>query len=386
MLSKPAAVATPGVAWLLDVLVMRTPVRRATLRMLPWLLLAIPVIVIGRLAQPADFVEHVPLHLRPLVAADAIAFYLMKLVWPLSLGADYGRTPQVAIARGFVWWMWLLPTALLAIAMVLRRRWPALLAGFAILAVALSPVLGLVRFDFQIYSTVADHYAYLALFGPALALAWLVAQPGGVSARILTISLLALLAILSHRQARHWHDGFSIWEHALRVNAQSWVAHREIAEIDLRAGRRDAAMEHAQAALRLNSKPAAVHITLAQVRAALGDPAGAMRAYEAALAREPNRTPARVNYAVLLERAGRVEDAFQQYNLALEHDPRNVGAHVNLAGLLAEAGRMREAIEHYRAALQVEPTNLDALKGLTRLLNSIERTPTTESEPAGARN
>ena len=41
----------------------------------------------------------------------------------------------------------------------------------------LLPVLGLIPFDFQHYSTVADRYAYLAMLGPAIALAWGLTRP-----------------------------------------------------------------------------------------------------------------------------------------------------------------------------------------------------------------
>ena len=39
-----------------------------------------------------------------------------------------------------------------------------------------APVLGFVTFGFQEFSTVGDRYVYLAMLGPSLALAWLVAK------------------------------------------------------------------------------------------------------------------------------------------------------------------------------------------------------------------
>ena len=37
---------------------------------------------------------HVPLIDRPIVALDALGFYLIKVVFPIRLVPDYGRTPQ----------------------------------------------------------------------------------------------------------------------------------------------------------------------------------------------------------------------------------------------------------------------------------------------------
>jgi hypothetical protein len=44
--------------------------------------------------------------------------------------------------------------------------------------IGLLPVSGLARFMFQIHSTVADHYMYLPMLGPAMALAWLIDRYG----------------------------------------------------------------------------------------------------------------------------------------------------------------------------------------------------------------
>ena len=41
-----------------------------------------------------------PLYARPLVAADALTFYLWKFFLPLRLGIDYGRRPDVVRSDG----------------------------------------------------------------------------------------------------------------------------------------------------------------------------------------------------------------------------------------------------------------------------------------------
>src|SRR5207248_6403289 len=110
--------------------------------------------------------EHLalPLRSRLLVSSDALGFYLWKLAWPLHLGVDYGRTPAVALADPIVRLVWLIPAVLLATACWWwrRRRDAAPLASILLFIIGVGPVLGLVPFDFQVYSTVADHYVYLA--------------------------------------------------------------------------------------------------------------------------------------------------------------------------------------------------------------------------------
>ena len=50
-----------------------------------------------------------PFWLRPLLAADTLAFYLLKLVLPYPLMPDYGRPVQEIMASPLFYVSWLLP-------------------------------------------------------------------------------------------------------------------------------------------------------------------------------------------------------------------------------------------------------------------------------------
>ena len=101
-----------------------------------------------------------------------VAFYLSKLVVPFWLGPDYGRAPEWVLAQWWHWFTGLVPWGLALWLWSRRTRVPWLVAAVGVFVTGLLPVLGLVPFAFQAYSTVADHYMYSAMLGPALALAW----------------------------------------------------------------------------------------------------------------------------------------------------------------------------------------------------------------------
>lgn len=190
LLSKPAAVAVPLMAGVLAVGWFPAPSsaeasgrswRAAARSLAPWFVGAAAWTVLTKLLQPdadADFVA--PWWARPLVAGDALAFYLSKLVAPWGLCPDYGRSPRWVMAQGTFYVAWLVPAALVASLACLRGRrvW---LTAVGLSVAWLVPVLGFVPFEYQRISTVADRYLYLAMFGPALALAWLLRQ--GLTAR-----------------------------------------------------------------------------------------------------------------------------------------------------------------------------------------------------------
>src|SRR5205823_2802815 len=119
--------------------------------------------------------------------------------------------PAALLAIACWWWRW--------------RRDAAPLASILLFSIGVAPVLGLVPFDFQVYSTVADHYVYLAMLGPAVFVGWVLTrwpQRGTWAAG--SIVLLSL-AVISFRQAWTWRDSLSIARQAVRVNPRSFTWH-----------------------------------------------------------------------------------------------------------------------------------------------------------------
>lgn len=223
--AKPAGVALPVVAGLLGLVAFRWPWRRLALALVPWLMAGAAWVLVTSSAQwAADLARGlVPAWMRPLVAADALAFYLGKAVWPAGLSADYGRSPNVALEAGWLGWTWLAPAGLAALLTVVRP-WRIFLLPLAIFTAALLPTLGLVPFNFQVVSTVADRYAYFALLGPALALAMIVARAARAPVTAGAVVLVCLLGALSAQRLPLWGEDLRLFAATLEVNPRSWKA------------------------------------------------------------------------------------------------------------------------------------------------------------------
>jgi hypothetical protein len=237
MLSKPSAMVLPAVVLVLDLWSLRTGARRLAMWLTPWFVLAVVCAIVARVAQPGTHAPPLPVESRLLVAGDSLAFYVCKLVAPVRLGIDYGRSPDVVLGA---WWgklTWIIPAVLAVVLWLNRRRWPGVLVGALVFAIGLSPVLGWVSFDFQRLSTVADHYVYFAMLGPALAAAWLLARSRGTRlATVTAAAVLCALAALTFLQLGHWRDGYSLYPHALRVNPSSVPAMNNLANVILLPG------------------------------------------------------------------------------------------------------------------------------------------------------
>jgi hypothetical protein len=223
--AKPAGVALPLVAGILAVMPFRWSWRHIALLLGPWLIIGALWVVLTSSAQWAAelAVGLVPVWMRPLVAGDALAFYLAKTLWPAGLAADYGRAPDVALDAGWLWWMWVGPGALATVLFVVKPL-RIYLVPFFVFAAALLPTLGLVPFNFQVVSTVADRYAYLALIGPALALAMIVVRTKKPWSAALAALVVALLAAGTMWRLPLWSEDLKLFAATLEVNPRSWKA------------------------------------------------------------------------------------------------------------------------------------------------------------------
>ncbi|HXE52863.1 MAG TPA: hypothetical protein VN541_07615 [Tepidisphaeraceae bacterium] len=288
MLCKPTAMVMPVMALILDWLLLRRPWRAALRSVGPWLGLSLACAVWTKLCQPSDFRHAVALWQRPLIAGDALAFYLFKLVWPARLSYDYGRTPALVLEHGWEFVTWLAPASIAAILFVCRKRAAVVAAAALLLVAGLAPVLGLTTFDFQVYSGVADHYLYLAMLGPALAAAWFVNRFRADARVVLaTTCILGLLAVRTETQTRYWRDDQTFFTHAIEINPRSWGSYFALATV-----------AHNRAA-QLANDPAAADASLRQ----------ALELYHRTLELNPNHLGAEHSYATILMHFGRWQKA-----------------------------------------------------------------------------
>lgn len=229
ILSKPAAVMVPALAGVIDLFIVQRPRRTVALKMIPMLLVAGALAILGREVQPNHVVPLIGVGWRPLIVADSLAFYLGKLAMPWDLCVAYGRSPAAVKASGVLAWTWTIPVALAAIVWSLRKNRPWLTASALLFALAPLPVLGWIRFDYQRISTVADHYMNLAMIGPALFLASCVCL---IRSRVLIgtiICLLVALAVNSSIQLSYWRTNLAVWQNAVIVAPDCPEAHENLA-------------------------------------------------------------------------------------------------------------------------------------------------------------
>lgn len=249
LLSKPTAMTVPAIAFVLDWLILSRSWRAAAQGLAPWLAISIAAMILARLVQPALRVEPPPLWTRPFLVGDSLTFYLTKLVFPFRLAVCYGRVTDELMRHPWFWLSWLVPAAIALLLCIYGRRHLALVAAALVFVIALSPMLGLVKFDYQYFSTTADHYVYVAMLGPALALAWVATRFRAKVVAPIIAALIVVLAVQTNLQARVWHDDVSLFEHSLAVAPRGVLALHNLGNHYAQRGQPQRAVDYFKRAL-----------------------------------------------------------------------------------------------------------------------------------------
>ncbi len=319
LLAKPAAVSAPLIIWVIDRFHFRKNVRQATTAAADWVVIAGVWVLITRFAQPADAMKMAwPLWSRPLISLDALTFYMKQLLFPVHFAIDYGRSPTQIIETGEIFWTWV-PVVVVAGVLLARPSWRLPRLAAAISVIVLLPVLGLIPFGFQLYSTVADRYAYLAMLGPAIFLAWLLTR----SPRVVWVGAACILVALSARawqQTSVWHDSFSLFEHALVINPRSYASVSNLGVVYQERGQLEIAEQHFRDALVLAPTLAEANIGLASILIKRQQFDEALDCFQSALDEAPHSDRANAGVAIIYLQRGEIQKAIDHFHKALNPD------------------------------------------------------------------
>jgi hypothetical protein len=270
------------------------------------------------------------------------------------------------VASGIVYYSWLFPAAV-----GVACHWARALAAAACLFVLpLVPVLGLVPFDFQFYSTVADHYLYLPMLGVAVAAAWGLSRipSHGHPARVpshrtggtpvqrwapaATAAALLALAVRSVAQMPTWQDNTAVFENVLRVNPRSFAACDQLGYVQTTLARR------------IRGDRRTVPPTDPDYARWRADLERSLDWYHRSLALYDGYVPSLVNIAINAGQLGRHDDqrAALRRVVALQPTlPAGLRADpIELAQRLMAAGDPATAVQVLDGVLRADPTNLPA--------------------------
>jgi tetratricopeptide (TPR) repeat protein len=374
LLAKPMLVTLPFVLLLLDYWPLRradsTSFRLILLEKVPLLVMAAASSIVTWFAQRGAIksIDHYPLQERVANAIVSYGGYLMRFVWPTDLTVQYPYVNNLP--------MWQIAAALLLLAVISaaaiawRSRCPYFVVGWLWYLGMLVPVIGLVQVGDQAH---ADRYMYLPMIGPAISIAWAIADFARTSARrryccIVSAAVLATLTVTAWRQVDYWRDSESLWTRALNCTSGNWLALHNLGTLHMNSGRTAEAIADFEAALAIKPNLPQTQNSLGLAFAARDDFDAAYTYFQQAIDSDPNDAEIQNNFGLTYAKAGKFRLARGHYEAALRIRPDYPEAHCNLALALQSAGQTEAAIEHLRKALEIWPDDAEACNNLGGIL------------------
>src|SRR5438067_12925482 len=177
--------------------------------------------------------------------------YVWQMIWPTNLGVFYPY-PQ----NGLPIWQSIVAAAILVVITIaifaVRKSRPYLFVGWFWYLIMLLPVIGIIQVNLQAH---ADRYTYLPQIGLYLIIAWGVADllsrwRTQIASAAAVVVILAF-AFAARVQASYWRDSETLWTHTIAVTKDNYFAHASLADLLMRRGRVNEAIEHSEEALRL---------------------------------------------------------------------------------------------------------------------------------------
>jgi tetratricopeptide (TPR) repeat protein len=324
----------------------------------------------GGIASAHSTADQLPLLARIGNALVSYCFYIWQIFWPANLAVFY-PFPQNGLP---IWQPIVAAGILIAITIAvfaLRKSRPYLFVGWLWYLSMLLPVIGIIQINLQAH---ADRYTYLPQIGLYLIIGWGVADLLAnwkfrtQILRVAAVVVILAFAFVARVQASYWRDSETLWTHTIAVTKDNYFAHASLADLLMRRGRVNEAIEHSEEAVRIRPKDSDAQNNLGLALLQTGDVKRAVAHFEEALAVNPGHMNAEVNLAWVLATASDDSTRNGPRAVQLSEDVVNRAGHANAivlrtaAAAYAEVGRFSDAINTAQQA--IETTRATGNEGL----------------------
>src|ERR1017187_6473355 len=202
----------------------------------------------------------------------------------------------------------------------------------------LVPVIGLVQLGGQ---AMADRNAYTPSLGVLVLAVWGVSElfkswPYRMVALSVAGSTAVVLCLaLTRQQLWHWKDSEALFQHALEVTENNYLAHLNLGSALDEKGQIGEAIREFQEAIRLIPDYAVAHNNLGRALFRKGQIGEAIREFQEAIRLKPDYAGAHNNLGSALDGKGQIGEAIREFQEAIRLKPDYAPAHSNLARALA---------------------------------------------------
>jgi len=299
--------------------------------------------------------DAVPFLRRLSNAILSYGLYIKKFFWPVDLAVFYPFNYQLNI-----WNVVLVASSLViitAFVCIYFRKLPYLPVGWFWYLGTLVPVIGIVQAGAQ---SMADRYAYVPAIGLFVMLTWgafNILRKQILTKMMVLISLVILVTLLisAHFQVKHWENSYTLYQQAIRVTRENFLAYKNIGLYLIEKNRPVEALGYFYKAIALKKEDATLYNSMGVALAMLGKNREAIEQYEIALRLDQTHARAHSNLGVVLMHSGSDDEAMKHFREAIKLGLEYPQAHYYLAEILKRRGFYKEAAYHYEKANLIKP-------------------------------
>jgi tetratricopeptide (TPR) repeat protein len=271
--------------------------------------------------------ESYPLLVRCVNAAAAYVQYIVKTIRPTGLAVLYPHPgAELLVWKGLGFGILLITIS----AMIIRqsKKFPYLPVGWLWYLGTLVPVIGIVQVGIQ---SLADRYTYIALTGIFIMVSWgfhdifLRHKYRLIVSAAASGAVLISLAGLARTQVGYWENSVTLFEHAVEVTSNNFVAHNNLGNALSKSNRDQEAVEHYIESLRIKSDYDKAYNNLGIAFDKLGRTSQAIEAYNRAILINPDYAEARFNLGLAYIGSGDLKSAASQYIVLKQQNSKWAG-------------------------------------------------------------
>jgi tetratricopeptide (TPR) repeat protein len=391
MKTKENAFTLPIAIALFEFLFFTGPIKRRTLRVIPFLLtlFIIPLTIVS-FDKPAEEIlsgigysgmsrwEYLFTQFRVVVT------YIRLLFLPMNQNIDYDYpifhslfNPQVFLSLLF-----LSSFFGLGIYLLYRSRFRAELRPLAFGLFWFFIALSVESSVIPIPMVINEYRVYLPSAGAFLAIttgAFLLLERlrnKGIKAFAVSSFILIPLVLLYATYARNnvWQSKISLWEDVVKKSPEKARGYKNLATLYISRGISDKAIELLRTALRLElyckAEMHLPHYILAFAYESKGLLEEAIKQYQVAINFKPDYAEAHYNLGRAYATTGLTDDAIEHFKIVLKLKPNNANTHYNLGIACESNGLIEKAVEHYQTAVKINPEHGKAHNNLGTLYKS----------------
>jgi tetratricopeptide (TPR) repeat protein len=316
-----------------------------------------------------------PFKLRIANSLVSYICYIRKMIWTGNLACFYPYPKSIPGWQVSGACFLLIFISIIAIKTFKHR--PYLLVGWLWYLGTLVPVIGLVQIGLQ---SMADRYTYVPLIGLFIIIAWGVPdmltglRHKKIILIISTVVVLSISMICTWFQIGTWKNSITLFEHAVMVTKNNYVAYQKLGEALAVQGETQAAIRHYSQALRIRPDFIQSHLNLGIMLRYQGKLDPSMEHFSRVLKLKPDCAEAHNELGYTLSEQGKVTEAATHYHEAIRIKPNYAEAHNNLGVLLANQDKDNEAMFHFYEAIRINSDYAEAYFNLGKVFANHGKT------------